>query len=238
MNEIKLKTWILWAVVLFSLGLLADYFFWHLLLGTQHSELLNKKGVEISEPLTSPDIVEEKTSTSDNTEFISESKTEADPVGTPSTTDNFLETLQTCAPEIAAQAIATPEALVEYLQKSVGIAQESISVENYHVTLADGTRRRVHVIASDKSNAPDKKEIRYYKLDKEGYPERLELPKGESLESLLKQGSVTRHELRADLKLKDGSSVQLERHNQKVFEFQYNNQGRVLSCRWAHCQCP
>jgi hypothetical protein len=236
MKEIKLKTWILWAVVLFSLGLFADYFFWHLLLGQRHGELMEKAGVEISAPAIVDD--EADPEVDDNSTFITESKTEADPNGTPTAKENFLETLQACAPEVAAQAIATPEALIEYLQKSVGIAKETVSVENYHLTLADGSRRRVHVIAADNSNAPDKKEIRYYKLDQEGYPERLPLQKTDSLQSLLGQGTVTRHELRADLKLKDGSAVQLERHDQKVFEFQYNNHGRVLSCRMAHCQCP
>lgn len=234
MNEIKIRTWILWAVILFSLGLSADYFFWHLLIGQRHQELLENPDVKAESAAPAKidgDVNEERSS------FISESNTEAEPATT-TNKDNFLESLQTCAPEVSAQAIATPEALIEYLQKSVGVQQETIAVENYHLTLADGTRRRVHVIASETSNNPEKKEIRLYKLDNEGYPERLPTTQKDTLESLLGQGTVTRHELRADLRLKDGSSVQLERHDQKVFEFQFNNHGRILSCRLAHCQCP
>lgn len=237
MKEIKIKTWILWAVVLFTLGICADYFFWHLLLGHQSNEPVPQSTSVISAPAgTSEDVKLDKDE--EVSSFIRESHTEADPSGSPAFKDNFLETLQTCAPEIAAQAIATPEALIEYLQKSVGISQENIAVENYHITLADGSQRRIHVIANDASNSADKKEIRYYKLDAEGYPERIALKKEDSLQSLLGQGTLNRHELRADLKLKDGSAVQLEKHDQKVFEFQYNNHGRVLSCRHNHCQCP
>lgn len=238
MKEIKLRTWILWAVVLFSLGIVADYFFWHLLLGQQHAELLQKTSVELPDPaeaLSPQGKIDKEEAVSS---FIRESRTEAGPTESASAKDNFLETLQACAPEIAAQAIATPEALIEYLQKSVGVQQETVMVENYHLTFPDGSHRRVHVIASDNSNFPDKKEIRFYKLDAEGYPERIALEPKDSLQSLLSQGTLSRHELRADLKLKDGSEVQLERHDQKVFEFQYNNHGRILSCRLSQCQCP
>ena len=238
MKEIKLKTWILWSVILFSLGIVADYFFWHLLLGHQNSEPVHTTEATISDSANPGTETVKLDKEEEVSSFIRESHTEADPSGTPSLKDNFLETLQSCAPEIAAQAIATPEALIEYLQKSVGVQAESVSVENYHITLADGSHRRIHVVAQDRSNLPDKKEVRYYKLDAEGYPERVRLKKDDTLQSLLAQGTLTRHELRADLKLKDGSAVQLERHDQKVFEFQYNNHGRVLSCRLAHCQCP
>lgn len=237
MKEIKLRTWILWAVVLFSLGIVADYFFWHLLLGQKHEELLQKTEAEVSAPPSAPFAAkldqEEKVSS-----FIRESHTEAEPTTGGATKDNFLESLQACAPEVAAQGIGTPEALIEYLAKSVGVQQESVTVENYHVTLADGSFRRIHVIATDKSNLPDKKEIRYYKLDQEGYPERLPLQKEDSLQTLLEQGTLTRHEAKSSLKLKDGSAVELEKHDQKVFEFQYNNHGRILSCRLSQCQCP
>ena len=155
----------------------------------------------------------------------------------PSTKDNFLESLRKCAPEVAAQTIATPEALMEYLKKSVGIKKDEISVENYHLTMKDGTPRRVHIIAADNTNGNEKKEVRYFKLDEEGYPERIATKPTDTVESLLAEGAVTRHEVRSDLELKDGSSVNLEMHDQKVFEFQFNNHGKVLSCRYSACHC-
>lgn len=239
MKETKLKTWILWAVILFSVGLAADYFFWHLLLGQQREEELIEKSAEESSAAETPATPAGKLDAVDTGSFISESRTEAaspPPGGNPK--DTFLETLRICAPEIAAQAIATPEALLEYLQKSVGIAQETVSIENYHLTLADGSLRRVHVIGSESSKNPQSKEIRLYKLDSEGYPERLPLSAEATLEDLLAQGKLQRHELRAELKLKDGSAINLEKHDQKVFEFQFNNHGRILSCRQTVCQCP
>lgn len=235
MKETKLKTWILWAVILFSVGLAADYFFWHLLLGQQREEQLIEGSLSApeetpSEPFPSAPSSSGDLDAVDTKSFITESRTEAAAnEEAPGGKDNFLDALRTCAPEVAAQAIATPEALLEYLQKSVGIAQEDVLIENYHLKLTDGSLRRLHLIG---------KEIRLYKLDQEGFPERVALPAGATLESLLEQGHLQRHELRAELKLKDGSAINVEKHDQKVFEFQFNNHGRLLSCRQSTCQCP
>ena len=163
--------------------------------------------------------------------------TETEPDSTP-TRDNFLESLKKCAPEIAAQAIATPEALMEYLKKSIGIKTENISIENFHIVLKDGSQRRIHVVDSDNSNSANKKELRFFKLDAEGYPERLPLKGNETLESLLALGTVQHHEVKSQLALKDNTSVSLEVHDNKVYEFQFTNHDHVLSCRLKECQCP
>ncbi len=232
MNEIKLKIWITWAVILFGVGLLADYYFMHIVFhGKQHQEIAVVD--DTANPPVTVDTATANPKAADNS-FLN---TEEDPV-TSSGADNFLESLRACAPEVAAQAIATPEALMEYLQKSVGIKTDEISLENYHLTLPDGSLRRVHIISSDNTNNPGKKEIRFFKLDAEGIPERLPLNGSETVESLLALGSVTRHETRSQLELKDSSTVSLEMHDKKVFEFQYNNHGKLLSCRFKSCQCP
>lgn len=238
MKDIKIKTWILWAVILFSVGLAADYFFWHFLLGHREEQMIENSHNEAAGQNAAPHA--SNLDAVDTSSFISESRTEATSShsGAEQPKDNFLESLRACAPEVAAQAIATPEALLEYLQKSVGVQQEIVSIENYHLTLADGSARRVHVIGSDSSKNPQTKEIRLYKLDAEGYPDRVPLPTGATLESLLGEGKVQRHELRAELKLKDNSTINVEKHDQKVFEFQFNNHGRILSCRLSSCQCP
>jgi len=232
MEPIKLRTWITWALILFALGLLADYFFLHLLFHEKN----NAKKEVITAPVT-PGATVAPAHTPDET-FIADNENEAESEAESRSKDNFLESLQKCAPEVAAQAIATPEALMEYLKKSVGVSKDEISLENYHLTLPDGSKRRVHVVIADNTNSPDKKEIRLFKLDAEGYPERLKLRGDETLESLLAMGTVTRHEAKSELLLKDGSTVSLEMHDKKVFEFQYNNHGKVLSCRFKDCQCP
>lgn len=234
MNETKVTTWILWAAILFGLVVAADYFFLHLLFKT--------------DPVTQ-EVSEKETSNIEPTEVHSETKmdesfmeahdpsTGPKPIEKEQLEDNFFVTLQKCASEIAAQTIATPEALLVYLQNSVGVKSEDIALENYHITLTDGSIRRVHVVAADNTNSQDAKEIRFFKLDEEGLPERIKLPKGATVKSLIEMGKLDKHEVRKSMIFTDGSSIDVETHNRKVFEFQYNNRGNVLSCRHSSCHC-
>lgn len=229
MNSIPLKNWIIAAVVLFLVGAAADYYFLHILFHAKHAEEHESfKNSDISpEPIPSPD---------DN--FPGEKGDSAEAPKAATAKDNFLVSLKACAPEVAAQAVATPEALIEYLQKSVGIAKEEVSLENYHITTPDGSQRRIHIITSDDTNSKTKKELRFFKLDNEGYPERLPIRADTTLDSLLSLGTTTRHEIRSTFGLKDGGVLDLEKHDKVVFEFQYNNHGKVLSCRLTDCSCP
>lgn len=233
MEPIKLRIWITWGVILFCLGVASDYYFWHLL-------FQEKAGATQEAPVNPAEADSAATPQASaipaDASFIADTQsTASEPTG--EIKDNFLESLRGCAPEVAAQAIATPEALMEYLQKSVGVKTEEVSLENFHLTLPDGSKRRVHVVVSDNTNSTTKKEIRFFKLDAEGYPERLPLKGNETVESLLAQGTQTHHEARSQLLLKDGSSVNLERHDQRVFEFQFSNHGKILSCRFKECLC-
>lgn len=228
MNSIKFKTWLLWAAVLFVLSLLADYYFLHILFQRK----TNATGAAITESTRESNNDEEE-----DDSFLGEGDT-SESEQSASDMNNFLESLKTCAPEIAAQGIGTPEALVEYLQKSVGVANQDVSVENFHITLPDGSKRRIHVIMDDNTNSSQKKEIRFFKLDAEGYPDRLPLKTSDTLESLLALGTLTRHEVKSLLTLKDDTFLEVEMHDNKVFEFQYNNQGHILSCRYTDCVCP
>lgn len=230
MKSIKLRVWIAWALALFALGVLTDYYFLHILFHQKQQEI-----EQISEGAESVSATSTNDGPGTDDSFLS---APAAPQDLPSTgKDNFTPTLQACAPEVAAQGIGTPEALMEYLQKSVGVAKEDISIENYHLTLADGTKRRIHLVTSDNTNAQDRVEIRFFRLDAEGYPERLTLKGDETLESLLALGQVTGHEVKSRLELKDGTAVNLEKHDKVVFEFQYFNGAKTLSCRYKECVC-
>lgn len=227
MEPIKLKTWILWASILFALGVGADYFFLHVLFYQKNptTQSPHEGGSTLNpEPVSKPNDVP----------VLAQDGRNADS----KKSDNFFESLKKCAPEIAAQAIATPEALLLYLRQSVGIEREETTYENFHMTLADGTERRIHVVASDSSNSPDKKEIRYFKLDKQGFPEKVPLKPADTLQSLMALGHVHTHEVKKDVLLKDKTKLSLEEHNDQIYEFQYNNNGKVLSCRIRQCQCP
>jgi len=152
----------------------------------------------------------------------------------PSSKDTFRASLQTCAPDIAAQGIGTPEALMEYLKKSVGVAKEEVDVQNYHITLPDNSERRIQVRLTDAG----KKELLFFKLDAQGYPEQLPINGDETLESLLSQGHLVRKEVKANWSLKDKTHVTLQTHDDRIFEFQYMGHQKVLSCRYTDCQCP
>lgn len=151
--------------------------------------------------------------------------------------DTFLISLKNCSPEISAQTVTNPEALLEYLKKNVGIEKEETSVENFHLRLPDGSTRRIHIIGADNTNSAHNKELRFFKLDAEGYPERIPLKGHETLQSLLSLGTLTKHEVKVLFILKDGTSINAEMHDQNVYEFQYNNHGKVFSCRYKECLC-
>lgn len=233
MGPIKFKTWITWAVILFVLGVLADYYFLHILFKEKQDMLNGAVPAATSSVPTSQDKNAQAVTSATPTAEVTPQGTE-----TESNKDNFLESLQKCSPDIAAQAIATPEALIEYLRKTVGVKSEDVSIENYHLTLKDGSQRRVHIRTADNTNTQNKKEIRLFKVDNEGYPEPIPLKGDETLESLLAQGQVNNHELKSTLTLKDGGHANLEMHDNQVYEFQYDDKGKILSCRLKDCQCP
>jgi hypothetical protein len=233
MKEISFKRWFTWAAVLFILGVAADYYFLHILFH-EKQELLNS-GAN-SAVISAGDAA---TTTSSAAPVITGSSagTATTPATAPSDKDTFNESLKACAPEIAAQAVATPEALIEYLRKSLGVKTEDTTLENYHLDTADGQKRRVHVIGSDNTNAKSKKTVKFYKLDAQDLPEEIPLKADDTVEKLLAMGKITRVEKKMDLKLKDNSSVALEMHDNKVFQFQFNNHGKILSCLGTDCQC-
>ncbi len=231
MKEIGFKRWLMWAAILFVLGVAADYYFLHILFHEKQGQLnaaANSAVATAGESASAPNTA--VTGSSAGT------ATAQSPVAT-SDKNTFNESLQACAPEIAAQAVGTPEALIEYLRKSLGVKSEETVLENYHLDQPDGSKRRVHVIGADNTNAKSKKTVKFYKLDAQDLPEEIPLKADDTVEKLLATGKITRVEKKMDLKLKDNSSVSLEMHDNKVFQFQFNNHGKVLSCLGTDCQC-
>ena len=94
MGPIKLKTWVVSALFLFVLGVLADYYFLHILFKEKHglngtTNAAGSAAVKQIDPAFNSSLVV------------------AEPSPAPTGTDNFLESLKKCAPEVAAQAVAT-----------------------------------------------------------------------------------------------------------------------------------
>lgn len=231
MNPTKFKTWFISTTVLFLLVLASDYYVFHYYF--KNSATKSESG----EPSRTQSESIPSSAQGQDSSFL----TDATPKSSDSTSNsqekpnNFLETLKACYPEIAAQTISTPEALVEYLSKTVGTQLEVLAVENYHIKLPDGTINRIHVLQMDDEH--NHKEIRYFTLDSEGYPVRDFNSEKENLESLLGRGSPVHYEVKSTLQLKDKSTLELEKHDNKVHELVYRAHGKSLSCAETDCRC-
>jgi hypothetical protein len=224
MNRIKLKTWLLWSLILIALGLVSEYF------------LVHRSPVDSSQELVSHNftlnLLQSSPSPSDiQTGAINRFKEE-------SQKDNFLSSLKKCAPDLNDPTVDSPESLIQYLSHEIGLTIKDPILENYHLELRDGSIRRIQVLGSDNTNSSNKVEVRYFKLDAEGIPERIPFPPGESLQSLLTQSQVLRHELRTHWVLRNGTLLNLEWHDNSIYEFQMHHLGKILSCRYRSCTCP
>lgn len=228
MDPKKFKTWLFSAVVLFLMVLAADFYVLHL----YFPQTNEKNETTISEATQADASGETPTKVTDSSFLAIADKANAQPAPE----NNFLDMLKACSPEIAAQAIATPEALVAYLSKSVGVAREVISIENYHLKMADGSVHRVHILDTG-DNEHNTKEVRYFTLDEEGYPVRDYENEKLGAEKLLSQGTTIRYEAKSTLHLKDSSTLDLEKHDTKVHQIQYRAHGKTLSCFELNCQC-
>lgn len=255
MKSNKGKKGFLWVLILFGLGVLIDTHFFHDFI----SKKLNRKPEEHNLFELSPPTQRESVASVYSKETISKSDAEnllkekrlTDTIdnkadGTISKAasisknekDSFFVSLSKCAPEISARpTITTPEALLNFLQENIGVEKKETSIENFHLTLRDGSLRRIHIVTADNTNSVQNQELRFFKVDSEGYPERISLNGDETLQSLLSQGTVTKHEAKVLYVFKDGAIVTAETHNQAVYELQFNNRGRILSCRHKKCVC-
>lgn len=224
MKPIKLKTWIIWSLILIALGLVADYFLLHRFF--QDSPRVTKN-IYINKSLTPPSSSAPETAAP----VVATNKED-------SAKDNFAASLKKCAPDFVNPNVNSPDSLIEYLSREIGVKKKDVLLENYHLELRDGSKRRIQVLGSDNTNSSDRIEVRFFKLDAEGIPERIPFPDGESIQSILNQSTITHHELRTHWVLNNKTALNLEFHNKSVFEFQITHLGKVLSCRYRSCFCP
>ena len=241
MQNIPWQRWAITFLVLILLGLAADYYFMHILFHQKQlaaTEMKNSAAAEGTTPVSSG-LSAHSADSDAPAPVVAQDKGSASQAE-----NNFLKSLQSCRPDLTAQGVTTPEALLTYLNKSVGIQSEIKEVENYNIKLPDGSERRIHIIPADNENSKNRIEMRYFKLDAEGYPERIPLkpeqtfdPQPEFLNSLISQGSIKLHQIRSIAKLKDNSTLSLDMRNDRVFEFQLRGDNKTLSCRELNCLC-
>lgn len=236
MNQDNKIRWGLIIVVFFLMSLAVDYFFLHILFQEKMKE--QQKQEEVLPPTEKPSSQHLQTAPSSPT-AVSQQDTQSEPA----TVAQFQEKAEQCmGSELAKNT--SPDDLVKELEKTNPVVKSQFQLENTHIQLPDGSQRRMHLIVADNTNNKDARELRYYKLDAEGLPERIELskeqtynPKPAFLESLKKQGTVIFHQTKDSKTLKDGASMILTKVNDKVHEFQIFNHGKTFSCREFSCVC-
>ncbi len=132
MEKISWQRWVTVCVVLVLLGLAADYYFLHILFDQKRKALI------------------EETVAANNASTATETENAAPAVALGK--DNFLESLKTCRPDISSQGITTPEALLTYLEKSVGTESGSLGGNSFAQQGADQPNINATVVTlNDKS---------------------------------------------------------------------------------------
>jgi len=237
-QEKKIR-WGLVIAVLFFAGLAIDYFFLHILfqekLKEQHKD--QQKQEEMLSPSPTPEA-----SPAENLQSTPNGITTQEPKAE-GTTKGFQEKTRQCLGAELAKNPGPDQLLLE-LEKLHPVTKTQFQLENTHIQLPDGSQRRLHLISADSTNSKNAKELRYFKLDAEGLPERIDLkpeetinPKPEFISSLKNQGKVIYHQLKETKTLNDGTSMILTTINGKAYEFQIFTKGKTLSCRSFNCAC-
>ena len=231
----KIRWWYTIPIVLL-LGVLADYFVLHILFPIKQQALLDSSWNGMTDDERALFAKQEIASKPSAT-----SKPEARDAAFQS---ELLRALQDCAPEVRAQGVTTLESLYTYAEKSIGISSETVDIENYNYRLRDGVERRLHIIPADETNSSQNKELRYYKLDHEGYPERIYLspkeslnPTPELLASMMKDATIHLHQIKKRIDLKDGTRLSVNIVNQQIQVLEFFGVEKTLQCTLQTCRC-
>lgn len=225
--------WGIAILSMFFIGLLVDYFFLHYLFRLKEPSRYE----EVLPEETSPPVPSTTPASTPVALAFQDSPTSVAPA-------EFKKQVEKClGPKFARNN--NPDALLRELENTHPITRSQLQMENTHLELlSDGSERRLHLIANDNSNAKENLELRYFKLDDEGLPLRIELkpeetfnPKPEFIESLKRQGSITFLQRKEVKSFEDGSELLLTTVNGQVYEFQYFSNGKTFSCREWNCAC-
>lgn len=237
MDKDKKIRWGLIIVTLFFVGLAVDYFFLHILFQEKLKE--QQRQEQVIPTTEKPDALQLETHPSAPTAVQLQ-----DSQSTAGSLAGFQEQATACMGPVLGKS-TSPDDLMSELEKSNPVVKSQFQLENTHIQLPDGSQRRIHMIIADNTNHKEARELRYYKMDADGLPDRIDLkpeqtynPKPEFVQSLISQGTIIYHETKNTKTLKDGTSMVLTKINDKVFEFQiFNRSGKTLSCRELACLC-
>lgn len=157
---------------------------------------------------------------------------------------DFQKKIHDCFPDLNVEGITNSEQLLRQEVTDNPVQKTQFEMENTHIELPDGSLRRIHLIPSEKANSANILELRYFKLDAEGLPERIPLsdketynPSKEFIDSLKSQGRVVFHQTKEHRWLKDGTQIEINRVDHQIFELQISQPDKTLSCRALRCLC-
>lgn len=218
-------------IILAVLVILADYYYLHILFPIKKAAIMAEINQEVEKSL-------KENPPADNT-VQNSSPTQQDTLKDFSITKPFAD----CFPHEKIQ-VSTANNLSDDLEKSWGPSEQQIEIENYHFQLEDNSEKRIQLLYADNSNLDKKLELRLFKVDKSGIPERVNLkpdetfyPKKEFIESLMKDGVLKFHQLKKHQFFKNSFKLFTEVQNKNVFEFQLIGAKHSLNCRQGTCEC-
>lgn len=227
---------LLGILVVGGLAFLADYFFLHLLFPMKRAALMKEINSQVESSLrneTAAGVPAPGDSAASNPTGSSETPGDA------SLTDNFEEELKKCLPGATDE---NPTALAGRYTKQ--LKETQLVVENWHLGLPNGEQRRLMLIPSDRENAKNRPEVRWFSVDSEGLPVPLKLdpekafdPKPEFIAQLKGQGTVIFQQRKESNTYKDGTHAEIEWVDGSVKEIQLRLSDRTLSCADKNCQC-
>lgn len=224
-------------VIVGSLVLLADYLFLHLLFPMKKAALMQELNARVESALHPTKNAAGASAPGDQAQSPTESTTATSGAALPANT--FKEELSKCLPG------ATDENPTELAKRYASQLKTSdLVVENVHLVLPNGEERRLMTIPSDRDNAKNRPEVRWFKVDAEGLPVPLKLnsedafdPKPEFIEKLKGEGRVIFQQRKESNTYGDGTHALVEWIDGSVREFQLRLPHQSLNCLNLDCRC-
>jgi hypothetical protein len=131
--------------------------------------------------------------------------------------------------------------LPEQLEKTFGVQNKTVDIENFDLLTADGQIRRIHVSGDRENN----QQVRFHStLPKTGEQSPIPLPEEvrklkprEQIEELKKGSTVTLHQVKQRWLLGNGASFLFTTENGELKDLQIFGSARTLTCLPNSCQC-
>jgi hypothetical protein len=212
-------------VLSFLAVLLGDFFFLHYLFPIKREALRRRANLQVQESLlehppedpTQPQGLQQAFSQTRVTDF----KTAAETCLGPGPWSDYRQ-------------------LPENLEKTIGLQNKTLDIENFDLKLPNGEKRRVH-LTGDPSG---KRSLRYFSILKNGElapiplsPDLRSLPAENQLQILMKEGATELHLVKQRWLLKSGATVLLTFENDEPREIQIFGSSKTLTCLQNSCQC-